>query len=672
VKRRKPSAPQVPAEVTIPAPPRRAIPGVPLLVALALLLAFLAGLGDSVTFDEGVHIVSGTTALRDGDFRLNPEHPPLVKLWAALPLAVGGTPGPGPGTPGWREGDTYGLAQEWLTGQVDGERVVRTARLPMLAVLAGFLWAVFSSVHAVLGRNAAFLALFAASLDPLVLGHGRLVTTDLAAALAIQVTLVAFAGFLEKPNLAKGALFLLAIGAAGVTKYSWVVAVPALAGMGLAWALRNDSRDALPGGSGPVPGALGHRRARRLALLGGLAVGAAAAVFVAAWAVYGFRYEPYRGDDAPTALLRRDSNADGRFAENREQGWKIVQEDWATGNRRQGTLPRVVELARTHRVLPEPYLYGLSYVDKWSRHRIAYFRGQLSTEGWPSYFPVAFLVKTPVVTLVLLGLGSWALLRRRIAVEPAGRFLLLGMSVFSVTWLAISVSGGLNIGLRHLLPVYPLLFLVAGAAAAFAAAPRGRLFVGGLAALLAVETLSAFPHHLGFFNRLSGGAAEGRAWLADSNLDWGQDLLRLRDYCRERGIDGVHLAVHPSTPMPRSFRPQFVLAAPPGSRLSPLVPGTYVVSVNMLLGLSEPMARDEVWGDPGFLENARRAVGWASSPPDAGVPAELLARARADVEVLRHARLVNRLRSRPEDGRIGTSLLVFELTAEDLRSLSVF
>ena len=646
------------------------MPVAPLLVASALALALLAGLGDSVTFDEGVHIASGLTALGRGDFRLNPEHPPLAKLWAAVPLVAAGIPAPAPGTRGWSEGNTLELARAWLTDQVDGERVVRLARLPMLVVLGAFLWVVFSSVRTVLGSNAAFLALFAAAFDPLVLGHGRLVTTDLAAAIAIQASLLSLARFLQKPGVANGLLFLLALGFASITKYSWVVAVPALASMGIVWVLQ---REASAEGTGEASlAAPGRRRDRRIVLLGGLAVGAVAAVGVAVWGIYGFRYEPYRGNDAPTALLRRDSNSDGRFAGNREEGWKIVQEDWATGIRRRGALPRVVEFARARRVLPEPYLYGLSYVDKWSRQRIAYLRGQLSTKGWVSYFPVAFLVKTPVVTLVLLGLGTLAILGRRVAVEPKGRLLLLGMSVFSVTWLVLSVSGGLNIGLRHLLPVYPLLFLVGGATAAFADTSRARFLAVTLAALLVVETLSAFPNHLGFFNRLSGGAARGRAWLADSNLDWGQDLLRLRDYCRERRIDEIHLAVHPSTPMPKSFRPAFVLAASPGSRLSPLTPGTYVVSVNTLLGLWEPMVRDETWSDPGFLENARRALGWASSPPEAGVPARLLARAREDAEVLHHARLVNRLRSRPEDGRIGTSLLVFELTADDLRSLSTF
>ena len=656
-----------PAAGILPAP--RFSRNAALLVAAALAVAAVAGFGDSVTYDEGVHVLSGLTALRTGDFRLNPEHPPLVKLWAALPLALRGTPVPPAGAPGWTNGDTYLLAREWLSEQVDGVSAVRLARLPMLVVLAGFLVIVFTSVRTVLGPGAALLALAATALDPLVLGHGRLVTTDLPAALAIQGALVTLSRFLGRPTLARGLLFALAVGVASVTKFSWLLSVPALAAMGLVWLVRRprEMAGAAAGLACPfVPPSLG----RRLLLLVAAAAGAASVAWVSIWASYGFRFEPYRGRDAATAVLRFDANAGGEPARSRAEGWKIVREDWATGRTRDGALVLAVDRGRELRALPEPYLFGLAYVDRWSRHRTAFLRGEISTQGWASYFPIAFVVKTPAATLLLLVLGAAVLAGRRAAIRPEGRLLFLGMSVFAVSWLAVAVAGNLDIGLRHLLPAYPFLFAVTGAAAALAVPGRARRAVGALLGLLVVESLASFPGHVGHFSLLAGGSGRGREWLADSNVDWGQDLLRLRAWCGGRASRSVRVAVDPALPLPPGFRPGFLLGAPPGERLAPLDAGTYVVSVNALLGLWEPMAREETWQDPRFLENARRAAEWAAAPPGAGLPADVVARARRDVLVLRHARLVSRLRGRREDDRIGTSFLVFELTDEEVRSLS--
>jgi len=639
-----------------------------LLLAVAVAVAAVAGFGDGPTYDEGVHVLSGLTALRTGDFRLNPEHPPLVKLWASLPLALRGTPIPPADAPGWTDGDTYLLARGWLSEQVDGVSAVRLARVPMLLVLAGFLALVFTSVRTVLGPRAALLALAAAALDPLVLGHGRLVTTDVAAALAIQGTLVAFSSFLGRPTLERGLLFGLAVGVASVTKFSWLLSVPALAAMGLVWLARRPRERVGGGGDASSPSSPSLRG--RLLLLGAAAAGAATVAGASIWAAYGFRFEPYRGRDAATAVLRSDANAGGEPAKSRAEGWRIVREDWATGRTRDGALVLAVDRARELRALPEPYLFGLAYVDRWSRHRTAFLRGELSTQGWASYFPVAFAVKTPVATLLLLVLGVVALAVRRTAIRPEGRLLFLGMAVFAVSWLGVAVAGNLDIGLRHLLPAYPFLFAVTGAAAALAVPGRARRAVGALLGLLVVESLLSFPNHLGHFNVVAGGSGRGREWLADSNVDWGQDLLRLRTWCDARASRSVRVAVDPALPLPRGFRPGFLLGAPPGERLAPLDAGTYVVSVNALLGLWEPMARAETWQDPRFLENARRAVEWAAAPPGAGLPTEVVARARRDVLVLRHARLVSRLRGRREDDRIGTSFLVFELTDEEARSLS--
>lgn len=168
------------------------------------------------------------------------------------------------------------------------------------------------------------------------------------------------------------------------------------------------------------------------------------------------------------------------------------------------------------------------------RGRSTFMMGSYSTSGWLWYFPVVFLLKTPLPLLLLLAAAflSPGTRERRVMI-----FVLLPALVY----FGLSCVSKVQIGHRHILPVYPFLILLASGALA-AGAPRW--MKGACAALLiwnAVGTLRAHPYHIAYFNELIGNPDNGYKYLTDSNLDWGQGLKELGTYLRSEGINGIYL-----------------------------------------------------------------------------------------------------------------------------------
>lgn len=170
-----------------------------------------------------------------------------------------------------------------------------------------------------------------------------------------------------------------------------------------------------------------------------------------------------------------------------------------------------------------------------SQGRPSYLMGRWSSQGWWYYFPVAVLVKTPL-PLLLLGAGGAVLAARRKAAEAV--WLLLP----PIGYFLASLTTKTQIGYRHILPVYPFLCLWAGLALARLWRTAGRVAAVVLAAWLAVTVARVHPHHLAYFNEAAGGPADGAKWLADSNLDWGQDLKGLSEAVAARGNPPVVLS----------------------------------------------------------------------------------------------------------------------------------
>ena len=152
----------------------------------------------------------------------------------------------------------------------------------------------------------------------------------------------------------------------------------------------------------------------------------------------------------------------------------------------------------------------------------SYLLGMVSANGWPYYFPIVFAVKVPLAILVVIGLAIFVLLRK--GFDPrANAVLIVPVVIFGATTLFARI----DIGVRHLLPIFP--FLYAGLAIVLARRVPPVVFTPLLAVLIA-ESLAVYPNYLAFFNIAAGGPAQGPLYLLDSNIDWGQDTLKLRNW----------------------------------------------------------------------------------------------------------------------------------------------
>jgi len=230
---------------------------------------------------------------------------------------------------------------------------------------------------------------------------------------------------------------------------------------------------------------------------------------VVLWASYGFR-GPLSSDPVVRAAARAPLAAPGLGA-------------LATG------AVRAADLG----LLPEDYVRGLLFVLEHSQARPTFLLGRLSDQPSPYFFPVTFALKTPLPLVVLLVLAAFVTPRLS---WRAAAFLWLPF----VDYLAFTFTRGLQIGHRHLLPIYPFLFVAAGRAAALAG--RTRVVVLALAAWYAVGTLAVHPHYLAYFNELAGGPRNGYRRLVGSSLDWGQDLKGLKAWMDARGVERIKLS----------------------------------------------------------------------------------------------------------------------------------
>lgn len=476
-----------------------------LLVAAAvivyLLLSITSMRGQSATFDEGAHLPAGYTYLARGDHRLNPEHPPLLKVWAALPLLFLDVQAGPPDDEAWALRRQWEYGRRLLYRWNDGDRLLFWGRLPIVALGALLCVAVFAWTRRHWGLPAAALALWLCALSPEVLAHGQLVTTDVGVTLFLFLAVVLFERLLERATPLRALACGAATGAALASKFSGLVLGPIFLVLALValWRRRRDER---------MP--------RPRALAGALLIVGMVALAVV-WGSYGFRFR-----------LAQDPQVEAAF-------------EWSRVTPASGPVAWVAQVARAGHLLPEPYVFGFLRFYRHSEARPAFLMGQRSDSGFWYYFPATFALKTPLALVALLAL-SLVVARAK----PGGAWASWTLWVPVAVYAVVTQTRGLDIGHRHLLPLHPFLFAAAGRCAAWAlGSPRQRLAIPAVALLAGwygASSLRAYPHFLTHFNELAGGPAGGYRYLVDSNLDWGQDLRGLGQALRERGIPEVKLS----------------------------------------------------------------------------------------------------------------------------------
>lgn len=479
--------------------------------AIIVLQIVVSLTNKSLTFDEPNRFLSGYQYVTGGDFRLNPEHPPLVKYLVGLPLALADvTPPPNMGQ--WTLDGQWFLGHDFLYKYNDAETMIwmgRLAVLPLTVLLAVvvFLWA-----RDLFGRSAALFALFLCTFEPNVLAHGGLVNTDLGLTCFVFLTVFAFYRLLDKVTLARVMVAGISLGLALSTKFTalWLIPILIILGLiGAIWWQQMVLR---------LPGEAGRPLTSTRARLGVVAVAWVMIGLMAygmVWGAYQFRYSivPPAGDQALEAYF------DGIMP-------------------KEAPLKQAFSIMREYQLLPEAYLFGVAGVLTKTK-RISFLNGQVGT-GWWDYFFVSFFLKTPLPLIFLVALAFVGLLGSVQQSRAALLFLMTPMLIY----FGIAVWSMMNIGHRHILAIYPFLFVLASAVVPWVKR-KGSAWKGLVVALsvwYVIASLNVFPHYLAYFNELAGGPDKGYQHLVDSNLDWGQDLKGLKKFMDQRGIDRVWLS----------------------------------------------------------------------------------------------------------------------------------
>jgi hypothetical protein len=467
-------------------------PAVFLIAATVGVLEFRSAMGETQTWDEGIHISAGYAYLAFGDYSWNVEHPPLVKLLSALPLLRMGLDAQRTEPNGKRKGQVeYGIDFLYRNRR-DADSILLAARTPNIILSLLFIVAIAWWTRRRYGPVAGICAAALCGFDPNLIAHSRYVTTDFPVTVFFFFATVLWVEYLEVESPRRLLLASLAIALALVAKFSAVLLPPALILLYAACWIRRPREF-------PV---------RRMLIAAGAV---AATVFVVVALVYWpDTLRCWRGQAPQLAKLAVRTNAIGEA---------------------------MYQLGTRFNLPAYGFLYGLNAVAEHNDlgHQ-SYLLGMRSPNGWWYYFPVVFAVKSTMAallaTLLVLSVGVWQAIKREWLSPMA-----LGLIVTPVFYFAASMSSGINIGMRHILPIYP--FLYVGIAACLACRVpwkhAGKVALAALALLQIGECARIAPDYLAFFNEAVGGPGMGPEYLVDSNIDWGQDLKKLKTWLAAHG-----------------------------------------------------------------------------------------------------------------------------------------
>lgn len=452
------------------------------IIAAGVFLALASVWNDSMIIDEDPHIGAGYSYLAKQDMRLNPEHPPLAKDLAAIPLLFLGINQNAFLSTYWLNN----VNSQWDFGRriiygsgVSPDLIVHAAKIPMLIfyILAG--WIIFRWTRERYGDRASLLALVLFAFSPTIMAHARFVTTDVPALFGILLATYFFVNYLKNPSRKYFWFASCTFGVALLLKFSTILLIPFFLILTLLH---------------------GWKVLGKTILI--MTVGFAVVV----WPVYYFHvynYPPSRQYHDTKDLLS------------------------SFGNR---TLANPIIWASNKPIIRSAAQYGLGLlmvVQRSAGGNTVYFRGNVLLTAGPSYFPYVYMIKEPLAWLALLFIAV-ALAVAKLKIQKPNlkeHFDEIAMLLWLVIYWGVSIHSTLNIGVRHLLPVYPfMIMLVAGQVSKLQ-----RKYFYAVAVLLCwyvIENISVFPHYLAYFNQTVGGPSGGYRYVVDSNLDWGQDLRR--------------------------------------------------------------------------------------------------------------------------------------------------
>lgn len=499
------------------------------LLIFVFLICIFSVKNDSATMDEVAHLPAGYSYLTQKDMRLNSEHPPLLKDLAAIPLLfIKGINFPSE-IKDWKEdvNGQWGFGFNFLYHSDNPvDRMIFWSRIPMILILILLGFYIFKWARELFGpegkppasygagNKVALLSLFLFSFSPTFLAHGRLVTTDVGAATGVFIATYYFLKTLKNPSWRNIIFAGIFFGLAELCKFTVIILIPFFIFLVLIWWLIKSGKF--------------WQTLKVLILV--FVIG-----YILIWPVYQYHVLNY-----PTERQIRDI--------------KFLM----SSHPFQFLGPTLVKMAKIPILKPyTQYLLGLSLVfQRGIGGHTTYFLGGVSAAGWNQYFPIVYSIKEPlafhILTLIALFYIAWLVKKpfwqetgRRMKEWIKFHFAEFSMLAFILIYWTISLASNLNIGVRHLLPVFPFTFiLVSVLIINLLKTPFLKIKYAILAILIlwqAISVISIYPHFLAYFNEIAGGPDNAYIYTVNSNLDWGQDLKRLAKWVEVNKIDKIYV-----------------------------------------------------------------------------------------------------------------------------------
>ncbi|XLQ20478.1 MAG: ArnT family glycosyltransferase [Candidatus Moraniibacteriota bacterium] len=501
------------------------------IILFMAIVSFSLAWTDSLTFDEVAHIPAGYSYAAKHDYRLNPEHPPLLKALsgiAILPLQ----PNFDWSADFWTTANNYGEYGQWAAGRHllhqannNVDLIVFWARVPVVIISILFGLFLFMWGKKLGGIITGLFAFILYAFDPNILGHNHFVTTDIAIAAAIGVAFYFFLQFIKKPTWTNALFGGLALGLAQVTKFSAIILLPLFALILITYPIiKYYKRD--------------ESRWKTLGLYLTKGIFSIVIMFFTVWLVY----LPVSYKMPPDVLPP--------ITEIKSQPEKYARDKYLTN----------FIYAANNYTITRPlaaYTQGLMQVlSRVNDGNVTFFLGNVSSEASTIYFPFVFIAKQTLlhlffycIALTLIAItfvrGGFNLFTQKLQTSLIqfrkfilNRFHEIVLGIFILFYSYLSITGNLNIGFRHLFPMMPLIYILTAKIIIDSYKNLRNpirkniirnIFIALIITLIAT-VISVYPYYMSYFNVLFGGPTNGWHYVTDSNADWGQDLKRLKIY----------------------------------------------------------------------------------------------------------------------------------------------
>ncbi len=487
-----------------------------LLLAIFLAIALGSTFRKSAVFDEPFHVTGGYNYLKNGDLTMCSEGGFFTEAMLALPLLPMDLKFP------YKGKNFYSEVNEWentrdffFRSGNDTEKMLSRTRLLVISMTLLFGLSVYLVSRSIFGHYGGLISLLLFVFSPEILAHGSLATTDMISTFVLLAAVWSIWKLVNGINPSTLIFSSLTLGLLFVTKHSAPVIIPFYLIMILVTLFSR--KPLVVKGFGKLR-ELRDQKEKIIAILCAAIVNSIVIV-VFIWGACGFKYSMARDESGPDKIA--------------------IEQSTTAFLKESGSFGKLISMAREYKLLPEAYLYGYSFFLKFGKKRYAFLDGEISEEGWWHYFIVSFFYKTPFPFLLLLLFCGFSLyvknksLNNPLMIFESGKFRdLIPFAVFLAIYLIFAISNRSNIGNRHLLPIYPCLFIICGWT--YFIILEGRKFVkwavGVLLGLTAISCLYAWPNYISYMNIIAGGPQNGYSHLVDSSLDWGQDLKELKSW----------------------------------------------------------------------------------------------------------------------------------------------